>query len=81
MPHINRIISQNNEILKQQIMITTRLEAIESRLGNVENKYESEKQLDGFKIDQMDSLEDFDFFLNRLQKDKTFKSKMVSIPT
>ena len=76
MPHISRIIAQNEEILNEQIKINTRLEMIEARMESIETK--SDVQLDDFKVDKINNPSEFNSFLKCINKDKVLKAKVVS---
>lgn len=73
------ILSQNEVIIREQVSLSAKLAVIEKQLEHLEVNTRSDIDITGFSIKQIENINDFQAFLKKLDEEKVFKAKCVSI--
>lgn len=71
------ILSQNEQILLEQVKMSTKLAIIEKRIENIEAKIECDMDVSSFELETIKNLNDFKEFLKKIHHDKAYRSKTV----
>jgi hypothetical protein len=71
------ILSQNDQIISEQVAMSTKLSMIEKRLENLEANSKCEIDVSNFTINEIKNSNEFVEFLKKIDQDQGFRSKCV----
>lgn len=73
-------MAQNNELIKENIMLNTQLKILDERMEKMEIMLNADVDLKDFSIETIDSEAGLVAFSQKLQNDQLYYNKCVCIP-